>query len=200
MAPRSKIARLPYEVREELNRRLLDGAQGPALLPWLNSLRPAGMAELNDQNLSAWRQGEYAAWLIERKEIETIQASAESIRRRLEAGGLSVLDEGIYHLAGSLTDIARTNPEAAGEITKSLVSLKMAAVAADNSKINADRVKIAAANSRLERDKFKVRFAEGFIEFATRSRAMDIANGSGSNSEKIQLLVQYMDELKAFEE
>jgi cell division protein FtsB len=200
MAPRSKIARLPFEVREELNRRLLDGEQGPALLPWLNSLRPPGMAPLNDQNLSAWRQGEYADWLVERKEIEAIQKSAEGIRRRLEAGGLSVLDEGIYHLAASLTDVARTNPEAAGEITAHLVKLKTVAVAAENAKTNARRTDIAAENSRLERDKFKLRFAEGFLEFAARARALEIAQGSGSNADKITALISYMDELKAFEE
>ena len=36
-----KIARLPVEIREELNRRLENGQGGPEILPWLNSSPPS---------------------------------------------------------------------------------------------------------------------------------------------------------------
>ena len=65
-----KIARLPNEVREELNRRLQDGEPGDGLLKWLNSLPKArevltgqfGGRPINKQNLSDWKQGGYRDW------------------------------------------------------------------------------------------------------------------------------------------
>ena len=38
MARNGKIARLPREFREEVNRRLQDGEPGGSLLAWLNPL------------------------------------------------------------------------------------------------------------------------------------------------------------------
>ena len=35
-----KIARLPGEIREEINTRLYDGKSGPDILAWLNELQP----------------------------------------------------------------------------------------------------------------------------------------------------------------
>ena len=69
-ARNGKIAHLPYEVREQVNRALRAGLPGKQLLDCLNGL-PSVMEMLaNDfggepitkQNLSAWRQGGYAEW------------------------------------------------------------------------------------------------------------------------------------------
>ena len=38
MTATGKIARLPQEIRDELNRRLRDGERGRRLVDWLNSL------------------------------------------------------------------------------------------------------------------------------------------------------------------
>jgi hypothetical protein len=65
MARVGKIARLPLETREELNRRLANGELGGSLLRWLNEL-PAARdmlefcfdgAAITKQNLSEWRKG-----------------------------------------------------------------------------------------------------------------------------------------------
>ena len=66
-----KIARLPQRLREELNRRLDQGAQGGPLLQWLNSQPEVqavlaadfGGRPINKQSLSQWRRGGYAEWL-----------------------------------------------------------------------------------------------------------------------------------------
>src|SRR5882724_1373591 len=82
-----KIAQLPKTIREELNRRLEDGQQGPELLPWLNEL-PVTKNLLNKQfggkpiskfNLSDWRHGGYHDWL-------RLQAREERIQRVAEQG------------------------------------------------------------------------------------------------------------------
>jgi len=65
-----KIARLPKPIRDELNHRLENGADGPELLAWLNALPEVQhvLAEkfssrpLTKHNLSDWRRGGYADW------------------------------------------------------------------------------------------------------------------------------------------
>jgi hypothetical protein len=67
---RGKIARLPQDIREQLNQRLVDAEPGGRLVDWLNDL-PAvrqilakefdGHA-INEQNLTNWRQGGHQEW------------------------------------------------------------------------------------------------------------------------------------------
>ena len=80
MSHRGKIARLPQEIREELNRRLADGEPGSSLVRWLNDLpavremlaRHFGGRGINEPNLCAWRTGGFA----ERRLREDILNSA----------------------------------------------------------------------------------------------------------------------------
>jgi hypothetical protein len=66
-----KIARLPHEVREELNLRLERSEPSPRLLAWLNALpevrefvrRDFGGEPVSKHNLSQWRLGGYQDWL-----------------------------------------------------------------------------------------------------------------------------------------
>jgi hypothetical protein len=66
-----KIARLPKEIREQLNQRLENGELGTALIKWLNALPEVQkiLAEqfasqaVRAQNLSQWRNGGYQDWL-----------------------------------------------------------------------------------------------------------------------------------------
>src|SRR5208282_4794000 len=62
-----KIAHLPHDIREQLNRRLMDGETGRDLVAWLNSLPETQRVTLalfdgrpvSEQNLSEWKQGGY---------------------------------------------------------------------------------------------------------------------------------------------
>ena len=73
-----KIARLPREIREELNCRLYDGEQGTELVSWLNSLPEVNAVMekyFNDdcirpQNLSEWKTGGYRDWLLQQETTE----------------------------------------------------------------------------------------------------------------------------------
>jgi len=65
-----KIARLPRNVRDELNQRLDDGEPAADLLAWLNAL-PAVQhilsqhfagRPISEQNLSLWRRGGFVDW------------------------------------------------------------------------------------------------------------------------------------------
>jgi hypothetical protein len=65
-----KIANLPTEIREELNRRINDGDSGKELVEWLNA-KPEVIAvidklfdgiPISEQNLSQWRTHGYRQW------------------------------------------------------------------------------------------------------------------------------------------
>ena len=82
-----KIAALPEDVRLELNDRLINGAKGPELLPWLNSLpevrdvldRHFAGRNINHQNLTAWRGGGYRDWMFRRELLMTsLEAQARA--------------------------------------------------------------------------------------------------------------------------
>jgi hypothetical protein len=91
---RGKIARLPHAVREELNQRLLDGESGNGLIQWLNELSEAraalqrefGGGDINEQNLSEWRQGGFRDWLAK---AEAEELMAETLAECSEAKGKS---------------------------------------------------------------------------------------------------------------
>jgi hypothetical protein len=91
MARVGKIARLPLDTREELNRRLANGELGSSLLRWLNEL-PAvrdmldycfGGAAITKQNLSEWRRGGFREWKMRLEffsDPEKVAAQAQEIR------------------------------------------------------------------------------------------------------------------------
>jgi hypothetical protein len=80
-AIRSKIARLPAKVREELNSPLADGEDAAGIVMWVNGL-PAVQAILskrfqgqpiNEDNISRWRHSGFAAWQENARTRETIE-------------------------------------------------------------------------------------------------------------------------------
>src|SRR6185436_19175686 len=83
-----KIARLPNEVREQLNQRLQDGEPGEDLLRWLNRLPKVrkvlaaqfGGRPINKQNLSDWRLGGYRDWEQAEEDRARIDRLTDTIR------------------------------------------------------------------------------------------------------------------------
>jgi hypothetical protein len=72
MTNTGKIGRLPHEIRDQLNRRLLSGEPGKRLVTWLNSLPETQRVlaacfdsrPINEPNLTAWKAGGYQEWLV----------------------------------------------------------------------------------------------------------------------------------------
>src|SRR6266446_2329536 len=66
-----KIARLPHQIRNQVNRRLHDGESAQTLLSWLNPLPEVqsvlkahfGGNPLTKQNVSQWKHHGYREWL-----------------------------------------------------------------------------------------------------------------------------------------
>ena len=88
---RSKIARLPFDVRNELNRRIENGEPGKVLVEWLNDQPETELMlnanfrgrAINAQNLSDWKAGGYQEWLAQKE----LRAEARQLRRQVAAAG-----------------------------------------------------------------------------------------------------------------
>ena len=89
-----KIARLPLEIRDQLNTRLADGEPGNRLVEWLNS-NPAVMKvmeeqfdgrPINENNLSEWRTGGYEEWLTLRSFLDEARILSENSGQVAETG------------------------------------------------------------------------------------------------------------------
>jgi hypothetical protein len=90
-----KIARLPCELRDKLNRRIRDGEKGTRLIAWLNSLpevqaildRDFGGRSINTVNFTMWRTGGYRDWhlqheiLVKRRALQTLLAKSKPVGR-----------------------------------------------------------------------------------------------------------------------
>jgi len=86
MARNGKIARLPAEIRSELNRRMDKGEEGDSVLAWLNGLAEVQKmltasfdgAAITKQNLSEWRQGGFREWELRQEWLEQAGGFSES--------------------------------------------------------------------------------------------------------------------------
>jgi len=107
MTRTGKIARLPCDLRDELNHRLQDGEPGARILGWLNALPSVaallaaefGGVGLNAQNLSNWRQGGYQYWLKQQARRQSVRELTENAAElATDAGGVDLS----HHLSAVL--------------------------------------------------------------------------------------------------
>jgi hypothetical protein len=95
MTRTGKIARLPRDIREQVNRRLDNGVEGKQIVEWLNAL-PAvqsliaaqfGGRPVNEPNLSHWKTGGYRDWLERQEALDAIRLFTWGAGERIEAAG-----------------------------------------------------------------------------------------------------------------
>ena len=143
MTRTGKIARLPRELREQLNCRLQDGEPGVRLVEWLNGL-PAvrqlleqdfGGREINEQNLCEWKQGGFQEWLA-RQEMLTcareLAANATELSAATEeslSDHLSVILSGRYGMLvagwnGEMSEDFRRRARALRSLCQDIVELR----------------------------------------------------------------------------
>jgi hypothetical protein len=88
-----KIARLPHNLREQLNLKLHDGLPAKSILPWLNSLPEVKTIlavgfenrPISKQNLSEWKHGGFRDWLLQYHAAHFLQFFDPCSSRREEA-------------------------------------------------------------------------------------------------------------------
>ncbi len=133
MTRTGKIARLPREIRDHLNRRLHDGEPGTHLVGWLNTL-PEAQAMLarefagraiSEQNLSEWKQGGHRDWLARQDALAQVRELAADAEELADATDGALAE----HLATVLTAryaaaLADWPGEATDEFRRKLRSLR----------------------------------------------------------------------------
>jgi hypothetical protein len=113
-----KIARLPNEIREQINRRLQDGEPGDELLDWLNALPKAqkilaaqfGGRPISKQSLSEWKQGGYRDWVRAEEDRLRVDRFTEQAARLAGSDKESPLSERLaavllVEMAGTLEEL-----------------------------------------------------------------------------------------------
>ncbi len=199
IARKGKIASCPLSIREEVNRRLLDGESGPKILAWLNAqpdvLRVLderfGEEPVTGQNLSEWRQGGYAEWLERREKIENTKSLATFAAKMGEAAGGSLTDGSAAILGGKILEKLESgelSAEELAQIAKALVPLRQTDLEARKAKQRDRLLEQKERTVALSEKQFQVRTCELFLKWFDDERARKIADGKGKTSVKIEQL------------
>ncbi len=193
-----KIARLPADLRREINVRLADGQKGPAILAWLNA-HPVVKKILENEfdsepisasNLSQWRQGGYQDYLSEQARVEHIRTLSQfSLDLSRAAGGN--LAEGPAAIAAGrlLSMIEGATEENLGKLVQAITAIRATEL---------ESKKLAIAENRLAQDERSIQLAEAkfqretaslFLKWYDDKRAQQIAESSAANPVKMDRLV-----------
>jgi len=170
-----KIARLPKAVREELNRRLADGATGRSLVEWLNA-QPEVQAlidsefaghPIREQNLSQWKSGGYRDWLHQQEALELMASLHESTG---ELAGEKTRPPMSEVLAGWLAarysvatrEIAETGGEEGWKLLRQMCAdvakLRRMDQQAERLALERERIQLQRDELELERERFDAEY------------------------------------------
>jgi hypothetical protein len=180
MARNGKIARLPYLVRERINRALHDGDDADTILLWLNELAEVS-SKITPQNLSAWRNGGYAEWVADQNEVEKIKKITEYCSRIAGVSDPSMSD-GLKAIAAGkilfhLQNISN-NPDdtsIAVDLAKAACSINKADQEQRRLSLSEIKIKQSQAQLDLARSKFERETCDLFLKWYNDRRAAEIA-------------------------
>ena len=200
-ADRSKIGRLPFAVRNVVCKMLRDGATARQVCDFVNASAPfaalrreTGCGPVNAQNVTDWRRGGYLAWLRGLQRTERLRALAESSFHIAEATEGDPAAVGTRILAGRLVDMLESVDDASAvELAGALVSLRRGENEAARLELDRRRADLQRESLELERDKFRRQTCELFLKWYADRKAVSIADGPGTNEEKVKALLAYMD-------
>jgi hypothetical protein len=187
---KTQLGRLPFEIREDICRRLYNRQTAKTINAWLIS---QGFGPYNNTNFTNFKKTHYEKWLQEENRNALIRREAEENFRRFQAAGESPYEKLAYDYAAALADArSSASPE---NITK-LAGAVSAIIGARTSQVRAEqearKIEQKDVALKLEEKKFQLNFVEGFLKWFEDRKAIEIAAGSGSNSEKINRLGQLM--------
>lgn len=197
MSRTGKIARLPHALREEVNRRMLDGQLAPQILPWLNDQPDAAAIWERDfegvpasaQNLSEWKLGGHKEWRARRDRVDALKDLSSFAHNLTKSGGhiadgaasilsgqiLEALEQaGNLVVTGGSDDVEKDPNAGLVAMAKAVSALQKAATS--RGKLDLDREKSRRDEKRLklDREKFERQTVTKFLEFARSAEAQDI--------------------------
>ena len=198
---RSKIGRLPFAIRNELNERIRDGAQGAELLDWLNGLRETKkvLRELksgliNAQNLTDWRSTGYKDWLEDQNDADRIRRLAEVSQTLATAAGGNVAGVGCSIATAKIMDaLESADDDKIADLAKALVKLRAGENAAQKVALAEEKNAIQKEQLELNRAKFERDTTRLFIKWAQSKDAVALATdkrlGSDEKTERLGRLM-----------
>lgn len=203
---RSKIGRLPFAVRNELNERIRDGAQGAELLDWLNSLKEtkkilremggpgAVPAAVNAQNLTDWRSTGYKDWLDDQADADRFRRLAEVSHTLATAAGGSAAGVACNIATAKIMDaLEGADEDKIADLTRALAALRSGENAAQKVALAEEKNAIQKEQLELSRAKFERDTARLFVKWAQNRDALSIATdrrlGSDEKTERLGRLM-----------
>jgi hypothetical protein len=203
MAARTgKIASLPVDLREGVNRRKQGGATGREIIAWLNGLpeveqrlreRFGDNWLINDQNFSDWFTGGYQDWLNRRQQLELARERAQ-FALQIARSGQHISEGGAAILAGEILEELEAmsqeeDKEKRLDAMANLAELLQKVRSGDHSaeKLRQNRETIAQDKAKLdfEIEKFQTITSEKLLNASLRRLAEQIAASDISHAEKI---------------
>lgn len=180
---RSKIGRLPFAIRNELNERIRDGVGGPEILAWLNGLpstrkivRGLKSGDINAQNLTDWRSSGYRDWLEDQCQADRIRRLAEISQTLASAAGGNAAGVGCNIAAAKIMDaLESADEEQVAGLAKALVQLRAGENAAQKVALAEEKNAIQKEQLELSRAKFERDTARLFVKWAQNKDALSIA-------------------------
>lgn len=160
MTRTGKIARLPREIREQLNSRLEDGEPGSKAVAWLNELPQVrtvmdaefGGRPVSEQNLSEWKLGGYVDWQKHQEDVALVCELAANADELTQAAGESLVDKVSPLLVARYVAILRTLNTLTGEdaddwkvlreLSSDLVALRKGDHSAERLKLERERLRL----------------------------------------------------------
>ena len=198
---RSKIGRLPFAIRNELNERIRDGAQGADLLDWLNGLketkrilREMKSGPVNAQNLTDWRSTGYADWLADQGDADRIRRLAEVSQTLAAAAGGNVAGVGCSIATAKIMDVLEAaDDDQVADLATALVKLRASENAAQKVALAEEKNSIQKEQLSLSRAKFERDTTRLFIKWAQNKDALALATdkrlGSDEKTERLGRLM-----------
>ena len=206
---RSKIGRLPFAIRNELNERIRDGAQGAEILEWLNGLketkrilremgsasgRAASAAPVNAQNLTDWRSSGYKDWLDDQKDADRIRRLAEVSQTIATAAGGNAAGVACNIATAKIMDaLEAADDDMIADLSKALVALRAGENAAQKVALAEEKNALAKEQLSLSRAKFERDTTRLFIKWAANKDALALATdkrlGSDAKTDRLGRLM-----------
>ncbi len=211
MTRKGKIARLPQAIREQINVRLQNGAEGKQIAEWLNTL-PEVQAVIaaefegqpvNEPNLSHWKLGGYRDWEAQQQALEAVSRIGADAAEINQLAGGQLADQLALCLTARIAvslqqpcsdgDDAEKQRQRLGQLCAHLVALRKGDHNAEWLRIERKKLEVAVEKNAGEQ-------AERFIKLVNDQEAAAIALSSMPTPEKIQKLREaYFADVDALE-
>ena len=210
MTRRGKIARLPRNIRDQLNQRLDDGEQGTRLIEWLNTLPEVRHVlethfeglPINDTNLSDWKSGGFLDWQAEQEALALLRESksdgqelAKVPAAELAAPLTTVLmahyTAAFYRSNGDATEEPRARVRRLGKSMRDMIRLQRYQLAREQAQIGRDRLELQRQWLELERQKTDDGQRKKFLELAHDARIIDKLTPTMTEAERARRIEEF---------